>query len=70
MYLESTPVHQYLVGAVQQREDVPLLHGDLTRTLLLVIVQSQDQLLSGLIISWRYLLLLKKDFESLLLVKK
>lgn len=47
----------YLVGAVEQGEDISLLHGDLTWALLLVVVEGQYQLLTGLIIGGRHLLL-------------
>lgn len=47
-----------LVGAVEEGEDVALLHGDLSRALLLVVVQSQNQLLASLVVSRSHLLLL------------
>ena len=50
-------LYVYLVGAVEQGEDVTLLHGNFTWALLLVVVQSQDQLLPSLIVSWCHLLL-------------
>lgn len=50
--------HSNLVGAVEQSENVTLLHGDLTWTLLLIVVQSKNQLLTSLIVSWGHLLLL------------
>lgn len=54
----------HLVGAVEQSEDVALLHGDLTWTLLLVVIQSKNQLLTGLIISGGHLLLLMKSMKK------
>lgn len=47
----------YLVGAVEQGEDVSLLHSNFSGTLLLVVIQGQDQLFPSLIISWCHLLL-------------
>lgn len=49
--------HTHLVGAVEQGEDVSLLHGDLTGALLLVVIEGQHQLLASLIIGGRNLLL-------------
>lgn len=46
-----------LVGAVQQGKNVPFFHGDLARTLLLIVIESQDQLFPGLIIHGSHLLL-------------
>lgn len=49
-----------LVGAVEQSEDVPFLHGDLTRALLLIVIESQDKLLPSLIIHGGHLLLISQ----------
>lgn len=46
-----------LVGAVEQGENIPFLHGDLSRALLLIVVESQDQLLPSLVIHGGHLLL-------------
>lgn len=46
-----------LVGAVEQGEDIPFLHGDLSRALLLIVVERQDQLLPSLVIHGGHLLL-------------
>lgn len=59
-----SPRRFYLVGAVEQGEDVPFLHGDFTWTLLLVVIQGQDQLLARLIIGWCHLLLFKQSLFS------
>lgn len=50
----------YFVGAVKQSQDVSFLHCYFPRTLLLVIVQCQDQLFASFIICGSDLLL-KKD---------
>lgn len=49
--------HSYLVGAVEQSEDVSFLHGYFSGALLLVVIQGQYQFLSSLVISWCHLLL-------------
>lgn len=47
----------YLIGAVEQSEDVSFLHGDFTRAFLLVVIEGEHQLLTSLIISRSNLLL-------------
>lgn len=51
----------YLVGAVQQGEDISLFHSHLPRTLLLVIIERQNKLFSSFIICGSNLLLTKKE---------
>lgn len=51
----------YLVSAVEQREDVSLLHGYFPWTLLLIVIQGKDQLFPSLIISWCHLLLFNEE---------
>jgi hypothetical protein len=46
-----------LVGAVEQSEDISFFHGDLSRTLLLIVIESQDEFLPSLIIHRGHLLL-------------
>lgn len=61
-------VEFYLIGAVKQGEDVPFLHGDFARTFLLVVIESEHQLLTGLIISRGNLLLQDRAGKDQLLI--
>lgn len=54
------PQSPCLVGAVEQGEDVSFLHGDLARTLLLIVIERQHQLLPSLIVHGGHLLLKSK----------
>lgn len=54
----------YLVGAVEQGENISFFHSHLPRTLLLVIIECQHKLFSSFIIGGSNLLLTGKATEE------